>query len=537
MNELQKKLYQLLTEIDEICNRNQIVYYLAAGGALGAVRNGGFLPWDDDLDLYVTRNNWEKLRSVIYAELPDNRDFVCEEDTALYFNPVGRYVNRETTLMMKSQLLCGRCCGVMIEFFILDPMPVDSRENWKHRQYMKVYTELLTPYFVLNKYYTQDNKDFDIRLYNRFYLKSRLTGRRRVLRQLKEKITSFPEQDCREYCICWGGRTIVIEKEMIGSARLEVFEGKQFPILELIEKTFRIGYGDDWMYVPERDAQESHDSSKDLNRPFQRYVDLYRPLLDQRNLLKSYEKIKQKTVRAIGLRTAYQRQFTRAKAEIAAKHIRRQSDLTMLHRLLEENHLDALAEHLTYFFEMQFEDDIKRERISIPVSDKYLYIAAMYQILKGCYYKADLIIALREETAEPIGDELTEVKDMIHICRAFSEAVYDDKDVDKVQVLLTEYAGCERRLIDYSLAKLWALKQQADCDEAYRFLVHTARDCIDRFGRNGELISYEAYGLYRLGFADEAQKQYAEAASRTRNGFVWKEAKELFGIDMYDDAG
>ena len=111
MNQIQKKLYKLLIEVDEICQKHNIVYYLAAGGALGAIRNGGFLPWDDDLDLYITRDNWEKLKLVMKEEVPDNREFVCTEYTELYCNPIGRYVDKETTLMMKSQLLCGKCCG------------------------------------------------------------------------------------------------------------------------------------------------------------------------------------------------------------------------------------------------------------------------------------------------------------------------------------------------------------------------------------------------------------------------------------------
>ena len=118
MDQLQANLYKLLAELDEICKRNDVTYYLAGGTALGAIRGGGFLPWDDDIDLYITRENWNKLVKVMETQTPENRVFVCVENDDIYCNPVGRYVDKETTVMMKSQLLCGKACGQLIEFFV-----------------------------------------------------------------------------------------------------------------------------------------------------------------------------------------------------------------------------------------------------------------------------------------------------------------------------------------------------------------------------------------------------------------------------------
>ena len=127
MDQLQANLYKLLVELDEICKRNDVTYYLAGGTALGAIRGGGFLPWDDDIDLYITRENWNKLVKVMETQTPENRVFVCVENDDIYCNPVGRYVDKETTVMMKSQLLCGKACGQLIEFFVMDPMPLGGR--------------------------------------------------------------------------------------------------------------------------------------------------------------------------------------------------------------------------------------------------------------------------------------------------------------------------------------------------------------------------------------------------------------------------
>lgn len=61
---LQDKILQIAQYIDNICTQNNITYYLMGGSALGAIRHGGFIPWDDDLDIFMTPDNYQKFRDV-----------------------------------------------------------------------------------------------------------------------------------------------------------------------------------------------------------------------------------------------------------------------------------------------------------------------------------------------------------------------------------------------------------------------------------------------------------------------------------------
>lgn len=71
LRKYQLTLLEMLKEIHEICEKNKIEYWIDSGTLLGAIRHKGFIPWDDDLDICMTRSNYEKFIEVIEKSLPD----------------------------------------------------------------------------------------------------------------------------------------------------------------------------------------------------------------------------------------------------------------------------------------------------------------------------------------------------------------------------------------------------------------------------------------------------------------------------------
>ncbi|MBQ1434714.1 MAG: LicD family protein [Clostridia bacterium] len=67
---IQSLLFRMMCEVDDICRRNNIMYFLGGGTLLGAVREHGFIPWDDDVDLMMLRDDFERFLEAARRELP-----------------------------------------------------------------------------------------------------------------------------------------------------------------------------------------------------------------------------------------------------------------------------------------------------------------------------------------------------------------------------------------------------------------------------------------------------------------------------------
>lgn len=77
IKEVQNKILDIMKYIDQLCRDNDITYFIMGGTALGAVRHGGFIPWDDDLDIFMTPNQYYRFKNVFDREKSDQ--FVIQE--------------------------------------------------------------------------------------------------------------------------------------------------------------------------------------------------------------------------------------------------------------------------------------------------------------------------------------------------------------------------------------------------------------------------------------------------------------------------
>ena len=540
MNTVQRNLLQLLKEIDAICKKYDIEYFLAGGTALGTVRNHVFLPWDDDIDLYITRDNWDKLRNVLESEenvLPEGRSFVYNENTKYYRNPIPRYVDNTTTAIYKSQVLAGKACGQHIELLIMDPLPNDEKDRKEYIDLLRVYTELLSPYFVVNKNLSLDEWQHHYNLYREYCDMCDKEGEEKVIKELEDKLRSFASDDeCDTYCMRWGINILMYKKKDYGNGRLERFEDGDFPVGEYAEGIFRIAYGDSWMYIPEYEEQVVHNALQDIEVPFSQYTERYMNKINRESVFKKYRTNKRNNAEAYYHRMKSNSLIAKEKLLVYSKHISKRLDgrENELRSLLENKDYDTLKNEFKDYISLQSIRNVRRYNLLVPISDKNLATLLLTMIDEGKYFNASRFLNIRKIKEEPLSDELIEIENIIGICRELSIARYDKKDSELVKSLIETHSDDYPDLIDIYRSRLWIMEMDAKSKENYKAIEELCEEILDKYPFDGETMAIQAKAKMELGNDEEAMELYNKAIYNTRNGLIWQKVEDETGISRID---
>lgn len=151
LNELQDIQLTLMRELDEICQKHHIKYSIMYGSLIGAVRHKGFIPWDDDIDIVVMREDYEKLINVLEQEKREDR-FVQNMFTDKHFEfGITRYCMKKTYCFSPERKKLKSKKYIYIDIFPLDNLPDD--ETLAQKQKKKVYKIKRLIYYKMNYKY------------------------------------------------------------------------------------------------------------------------------------------------------------------------------------------------------------------------------------------------------------------------------------------------------------------------------------------------------------------------------------------------
>lgn len=139
LRQLQMVLKDILKDVDEVCKKNKIEYILFSGTALGAERHQGFIPWDDDLDIAVMRDQYDQFVDAMKRDLPEKYVVQGFDIDSRYLAPYPALKIRlkNTFLSEKNILLKNKCCectGIFIDVFVLNYVSEDPRIDRKWRR-------------------------------------------------------------------------------------------------------------------------------------------------------------------------------------------------------------------------------------------------------------------------------------------------------------------------------------------------------------------------------------------------------------------
>ena len=120
-------MLEIVKELDRICRKHGIPYFLYGGTLLGAIRHNGFIPWDDDLDVALFRKDYKKLMKVLPDELPEDIALQTNDTDKNYFYFIGKLRDRHSFLDEGNYDRVFKERGIFIDLF-----PLDRIVYWTH---------------------------------------------------------------------------------------------------------------------------------------------------------------------------------------------------------------------------------------------------------------------------------------------------------------------------------------------------------------------------------------------------------------------
>ncbi len=271
MDELQRVEFEMLKTLIQICDRFGLRYYLVCGSALGAVKYQGFIPWDDDLDVGLFREDYEKLLEKAPQYLPEHL-FLQNSRTDPQFPLLySKLRNSDTTFIEKSSRNLDINHGIYIDIFPLDGYPEQEKEAQKLERKKKIAQVKTACAFDMPQVTWKTG----------MVLKAeRLLGLHkkagRISQKLTETLAAYPTAGSRLICNHgnWQGKKEYAPKEQYGNGTFAVFEGLQVRIPVQYDAYLTQKYGDWRAELPEEEKQGHHLYVLcDPRNPYTRYIE------------------------------------------------------------------------------------------------------------------------------------------------------------------------------------------------------------------------------------------------------------------------
>lgn len=252
MKEVEKEAYkripfEILKNVADFCEKNNIRYSLAYGTLLGAIRHQGFIPWDDDVDIIMPRNDYERFRALYHSE-----KYVFSDIQQNSKHPTGMAKVYDTSTVFVGRGKIKRSYGLFVDIFTVDSFPSDMFEK-------NIWLRKIQRLIMINRIKNTN-------LSGVFVSRSKL-GPTDYIKRLLIKITPLPMSDIRkkikDVAMMYDGQntgvvgiTMSVDnpKDVYPSDLFEdyidvSFEGHTFKAIRQYDKWLSVCYGD-YMQLP-----------------------------------------------------------------------------------------------------------------------------------------------------------------------------------------------------------------------------------------------------------------------------------------------
>lgn len=532
MTEKQKYLLKLFREVDEICREHNLRYVLAGGSLIGALRHEGFVPWDDDVDLYMPRPDWEKFTEICKTELPPDREIQCSEVDRNYTNSFPRYASTNTCAIHKSQIIGKDCGGEIIDILTLDPVPADDKEYEKYRTHMMIYSDLIN----ISVGYS-DRWEIPASMYLKYLLSYIFLGKKRTLAKLEKIMFSYKEEECDRYAMRWGGCPFLFDKDMMFPVKEGNFEGQKAMIPNKCSDYLIWHYGDEWAYMPPHDKREGHVAVCVDDLPYQELREEYMPKINKGRLRWDCIFRKFYNMRIAKKSHKVRQEGLAMKARAVALDLQGAIDESGLKisELVENRSFRKLSALFGSYYKNQLSADfIGREDYTniyafyhptlVEIPDDVFYAAMLTLFYTERVSKAYRMMQVRRQL-DHLSPEMEGLKEDIELFRKAADhyEFHRMKEAEQiVNELLKKYPGHP----GFMKFKCRFLMENAGENriEAERFL----DKALKQFPEDGYFLKYKADIFWMDGEVQKAAELYLQVKEKTTNGIVWMEMDRFF---------
>lgn len=144
IDEQKKIMVEILRYFDEKCRENNINYSLIGGSLIGAIRHKGIIPWDDDIDVILTKDNYEKIIKVLLNENNSRYKLLTTDNCPDYFFPFPKLVDTKTFVIEPMSLKQIDEYGIYIDIFSYFNISDDKNKAIKTVKKIKLYNRLIS---------------------------------------------------------------------------------------------------------------------------------------------------------------------------------------------------------------------------------------------------------------------------------------------------------------------------------------------------------------------------------------------------------
>lgn len=273
---LHQKQIELVKYIDEFCAKEGIEYCLAYGSALGAKRHGGPIPWDDDIDIYMTINDYIKFKESFEAR-GDKEHFYLQEITVSgVITSVSKLRCNGTAFIEESFQNKDMHQGIYIDIFLLRNCPPTHFKRQK--------AVFANSYIILknlsNIKYKKRKLVRPLLWFMRLFPKG--FGLKRAS-AIKEKYNNCDSDTIADYELYNGKVKYFIPKNVIFPIKRIEFSGYNFCVPNDLDRYLEICYGD-WKQIPEIDkiAWSQHAAVWSIDEDFRKFCPNIKNFADEK---------------------------------------------------------------------------------------------------------------------------------------------------------------------------------------------------------------------------------------------------------------